>query len=367
MTPDRLIAWRPHSTNPVMAGVRYRCLNPLRHLRKQGYPVELYDPGRAERYSAVLFQALCCRADPNNPLSGGAVLEDAERLRGRGAVILTDECDNHFFNPRQDPVWEETASRIRQLIRLSHRLVASTEAVADVLRHEAGPDMPISVIGDGVETGDELAGDAGWRRLLSWRRKQAWLRLLRLRRQLHAERRRGITQLVWFGSHGSAYAEGGMLDLLKIRAPLERLSRRFPLSLTVISNNEPKYREHIAPWDIPTRYVMWDRVTFVPLLRAHDIAVIPITPNPFTLCKSNNRLAQALQEGLAVVADPIPSYLEFSEVSQLGDWEKGLVAYLESPSLRTAHVAKARHLISDRWVISRIADQWKSVFDHLSL
>ena len=280
--------------------------------------------------------------------------------------ILTDECDNHFFNPKQDTVWLETASRIRSLIELSDHLVASTSAVADVLRAEGGKDKPISIIGDGVESGEELDKDPTWKRLLSWRRKRAQFKQTMLRYRLATERRHGMTALIWYGNHGTAYSDGGMLDLLRIRELLERLNHRHPLSLTVISNNEQKFQRHIADWDIPTRYVEWDKVTFLPLLRAHDIALIPVSHNPFTICKSNNRLALALMEGVAVVADSIPSYQEFSGVCQLDNWEHGLQSYLESATLRSQHVTHGRNIIKRKWMIASVAGEWERLFDRIS-
>lgn len=349
-----------------MAGVRYRCLNPLRVLQARGYPVELYDPARADRYSAVLFQALCCRPDPANQKSGDYILDEAARLRRRGVSILMDECDNHFFNPKQDSMWVETASRIRSLIGLSSHLVASTSAVADVLRAEGGKDKPISIIGDGVESGDELDDDPTWKRLLSWRRKRAQFKQTKLLQRFASERREGMTHLLWYGNHGTSYADGGMLDLLRVRELLERLNHRYPLSLTVISNNEQKFQKHIAPWNIPTRYVEWDKVTFLPLLRAHDITLIPVSKNPFTICKSNNRLTLALTEGVAVVADSIPSYQEFSSACHLDNWEYGLQSYLESAALRREHVARGRNIIASKWMVAVVASDWQRLFDQIT-
>ena len=350
-----------------MAGVRYRCLNPLRVLQARGYPIELYDPVRADRYSAVLFQALCCRQDPANRNSGDYILDEATRLRDRGVSILIDECDNHFFNPKQDSAWVETASRIRSLIGISDHLVASTSAVADVLRAEGGKDKPISIIGDAVESGDELDEDPTWKRLLSWRRKFAQFKQTMLRQRLASQHRQGMTHLVWYGNHGTSYADGGMLDLLKVKELLERLNHQYPLSLTVISNNEQKFQKHIAHWDIPTRYVEWDKVTFLPLLRAHDIALIPVSRNPFTICKSNNRLTLALNEGLAVVADSIPSYQEFSSACHLDNWEYGLQSYLESETLRREHVSHGRNIIASKWMIAGVATEWERLFDLITI
>jgi hypothetical protein len=363
---DRLIAWQPHSVNPIMAGVRYRCLNPLRHLRARRYPVELFEPAHAERYSAVVIQALCCRADPARPhTTGDALIETVRGLQRRGVSILVDECDNHFHNPKGDPSWAATAARIGELFGLADHLVASTDAIAEVMRANADAAKPVTVIGDGAETSQDVHHEPRLRRWLSWQRKLAWLRQQRLLRAIRAEKAAGVTQLVWFGNHGTSYAHGGMLDLLKVRALVESLHARQALSLTVISNSEQKYRETIEPWKVPTRYVDWDRVTFLGTLREHHIALIPIEVDAFTRCKSNNRVALALHEGLAVVADAIPSYEVFRGAAALDDWERGLAAYVGSPTLRAEHVRAGQAEIQRHWTTERIASRWAQLFDSL--
>ena len=52
--------------------------------------------------------------------------------------------------------------------------------------------------------------------------------------------------------------------------------------------------------------------------------VVPISPNPFTRCKSANRPALALAAGVPVVADAIPSYRELAPYLTLDDWAGGL-------------------------------------------
>jgi len=175
----------------------------------------------------------------------------------------------------------------------------------------------------------------------------------------------GRTSMVWFGIHGGDNAEFGMTDLLKLRHLMEALDRRFPLSLSVISNCREKYDAAIRPWSIPTRYLEWHPVTFLPALKAHGVAVIPISPNPFTLCKTNNRMALSIHAGVAVVADAIPSYRAFSEACYLDDWEAGLERYLSDPDLRRRHVEIGQAIIAREWTIAHIADQWQEFFNGL--
>jgi hypothetical protein len=173
------------------------------------------------------------------------------------------------------------------------------------------------------------------------------------------ERRLGRTPLVWFGSHGNPFSDVGMLDLLRVAGTLEEINRRYPISLTVISNHRSKFESHFAGWKIPVHYLDWDRVTFLAALRLHDISLIPIGVNDFTRCKSANRLILSLFHGLAVVADDIPSYREFCEVARIADWREGLTAYVADPRVRERDVAGGRLLINERYSLSAIAQHWR--------
>ncbi len=169
--------------------------------------------------------------------------------------------------------------------------------------------------------------------------------------------------MVWFGIHGGPYHEHGMGDLLRIRPFVEQLHLRHKVQLTVVSNSKEKFSRLIAPWSVPTYYLEWSPLTFLPALRAHQIAVIPVTQNQFTRCKSNNRVATALAAGLGVVADTIPSYEEFAQVCRLDSWEEGLWDYVRDPALRSRDVRAGQALLSRRYSSERIADAWQELFN----
>src|SRR3546814_18989846 len=50
-----VIGWWPYDHDTSIASVRIRCLHPLAHLRRDGYPVELFDLRNAGNYRAVLI------------------------------------------------------------------------------------------------------------------------------------------------------------------------------------------------------------------------------------------------------------------------------------------------------------------------
>jgi hypothetical protein len=343
------VGWKPRFLDPRVASTRIRCLYPLRELQSRGYPAELFDPSRADHYAVVVYSKLYDRT----------TYREAEAFKKLGVKIVLDLCDNHFYNPNNLESLRKAAAELKEMMVLANELVASTETMANVMRNEVSEPKPITVIRDGLETKIQ-ASEAPW--LERWRERR---RVLNLLRQLYADKRSGRTALIWFGIHGGANADYGMLDLLKIRSTLELMNERFPLSLTVISNSEEKYEQNIRPWSIPTYYLTWHPSTFFDALRAHSIAVLPISKNPFTVCKSNNRLLTSFYAGLAVVADSIPSYLPFADMCYLDDWQRGLECYLSSPQLRRDHVETAQATVAQEWTASHVADQWQEFFDRL--
>jgi hypothetical protein len=345
-SPGRfLVGWRPNSRDAKVASVRIRCLNPLRELRRRGYPVELFDPARSAAYSVVIY----------SKVYDERIQAEARRLQSNGTRIVLDLCDNHFYTPLNLDAPRNAAAQLRRMVGLADELVASTDAMAQVLREEAGPDRHVSVIGDAVETAIEGVPAAPWERWWARRRLQA----LSKRLEGGADRAR----LVWFGSHGGPAGDHGMGDLESLRPLLESLHREHAVSLTVISNSAAKFARLIRSWSLPTHYLEWSAETFLDALRLHAIALIPIRENPFTRCKTNNRLVTALAAGLGVAATGIPSYRPFEEFCVLDDWSDGLRRYILDPEARRRAVTAGQRLLEREWTLARIADRWQQYFD----
>jgi len=347
MRTGDLIGWKPKFYDPTVASVRIRCLNPLSELRARGYPIELFDETRCSTYHAVVY----------SKLYDDVTYREAAALKTRGVRIILDLCDNHFYNPSAWGPLIKARDELLRMLALADYLVTSTETLAKVVRTVKPDVRSITVIGDAVEIEIKEEFTSMWRRW--WHRRL----LAQLLATIEGENKQGRTPLVWFGIHGGPNAPFGMLDLLKIRQCVEGLNGQFPLSLTVISNSWHKYFKMIRPWAIPTRYIPWSANTFLTALRAHAIAVIPISSNSFTRCKTNNRFVTALQAGVAVVGDSIPSYEEFRCVTRLDSWKSGLCEYLLNPDLRLQDVQRAQSIINARWTLPRIADQWQGFFE----
>lgn len=348
-----MIGWKPTSGKRGQASVRLRCLYPLRELRRQGYPIELFDPRRMASYRLVLYSK---RYDE-------ASCREARALQAAGARIVFDLCDNRFHNPRGLESQRAGAKRLREMVSTSDGVTVSSAPLADVIEREVGAVPPLTVIEDPLETSAGLREfcPSGW--CDRWRARR---RLGSLLRRLSSASRSAV---VWFGNHGVPYGSGGMEDLSGIKRILEDVDRRRPIQLTVVSNSREKFRTLFHPssgerrWSIPVRYLEWHPETFLDALRAHVLAVLPITPTPFSVCKSSNRLALALSLGLAVVASGIPSYVPLRTACRLDDWTDGLITYLSDPVARSRDVDRGRALAERRYNVSTIAARWRAVLD----
>jgi hypothetical protein len=282
---------------------------------------------------------------------------EASGLQSSGVRIIVDLCDNHFYNPGGNPALQRAGDDLRRMLAMADRIVVSTPELADVVRNEVGGDRPLSVIGDAVEDSIEGVKQSPFR---TWYERR---KLRRLLSWLEQGRRTGIeASLVWFGIHGGPHHEHGMGDLRRVQPLLESLHREHPLQLTVISNSRPKFDRIFEDWSLPVHYLEWNPTTFLAALRAHQIALIPVSSNPFTRCKSNNRLVTALAAGLAVVADSIPSYRPFEGVSRLDQWQRGLMQYVTDQEVRRSEVRAGQELVRRECSLSRIADAWQELF-----
>jgi hypothetical protein len=285
-------------------------------------------------------------------------LTHARRLRQQGGVVVLDLCDNHLDAAHEDVTSVDRRRRLtRMLLEVDH-LVVSTPALAEIVTSRTAYSGPITVIGDPVE--DICLG----RVRPGWRAVAGAVRLEPLRARLLSRRRAGTgSRVLWFGAHGVSYADGGMLDIGPL---LRRCAGDHRLSLTVVSNNWWKFVRFVRGIGVPTTYFEWNPRSFEALVRAHDLCVIPIKVNPFTMCKSNNRPATALWHGVPVVADAIPSYEELRSFTMLNRWEEGIRTYLEHPEVAAEHVRAGRDYLKARYGIDAITRQWLHVFAAVS-
>jgi hypothetical protein len=91
----------------------------------------------------------------------------------------------------------------------------------------------------------------------------------------------------------------------------------------------------------------------------------PDERNPYSVCRTNNRVRTALLLGLPVVATEIPSYAEFAPWMLVEDWQENIARYANDRALAQQHVEGAQAHISSTYTSTRVVEQWNRVFESL--
>ena len=326
---QKTVGWKPKSASSDVASVRFRCLSPMKELQRTGFDIQLYsqDAAQAGEYSAVIFSKLYTLADQAL----------ARTLKAQGVRTILDLSDNHFYNPANLPEYLAAASNMKAMCELVDRVVCCSPHLALIVSQQAKLKRPPLVVGDAVEQ-ISLPIDAV---------------------SPFARSHSDPFRITWFGSHGSPNAPAGMEDILRVRTHFEVLQSRTNAELIVLSNNVEKYRALAPRMGIPSTYVEWGDDALARVLSRTNLVVIPVSQNPFTKCKSNNRAATALWHGIPVIADRIPAYEDLRNFMFLDDWAAGLehaVAQSREIQLRTvAGTSYVRHNFN----ISVIAGEWR--------
>lgn len=302
----RRVAWIPSSHNPDSPSARIRCFDIL-PLLQGSISAEIFKPLR--KYDIVVLQKKCSEAH----------LLSARALQKLGTRIIFDLCDNNFYNPDNNAQQSADATRLKRMVQIADLLTVPCEALAQVVREQV-PEAAAKtrVIPDGISLPPSVSQDLPPRPQVT----PLWTK------EPH------LFEIGWFGTRGSWRAPGGLSDLTRIAPQLEALSARWPLRLTVVSNSREMFEEISQSWNFPTRYQPWPgHAGFCAAFCSQDLCVLPISLNPYTLCKSNNRPALSLALGVPIVADAVPSYQELSPFCTLGDWSV-LESYVENPERR---------------------------------
>ncbi|MEO5861662.1 MAG: hypothetical protein ABIQ03_04280 [Burkholderiales bacterium] len=171
-------------------------------------------------------------------------------------------------------------------------------------------------------------------------------------------------QILWFGNHGAAHANFGMLDLLGIRDPLEQVARETPVELVVVSNNYSKYVDFIKPMGILSRYVEWSPEAMLEQFRTANVVIVPNSRDEFSLCKSANRTVMALSAGVPVVATYTPALAKLRGCVEFDDFYGGIKRYLSEPSHAHLHIQKGQVLIKELFGQHAIGEDWLFVINH---
>jgi hypothetical protein len=335
---SRAIHFWPHLPGTEVASTRIRCLEVMAALRRRGWQAALYEPGQAPAPTLVLGK----RYD------AGSLAHAAALRAEHGTRIVLDLCDNHFYAARDNEAMRRRAELLRAAVAAADLVVVSSAALADVVRAQCPSLRRLEVIDDALDPLAAVHDGGGWRQAVL----AAWF----ARRRVARGRR-----LLWFGQQGSTFADAGIGDIERIVPALARHHAASPLTLTVLSNGWRAYRGRARGWPFPSLYLPWSAATFGALLRRHDVALIPLTPNPFTLCKTANRALTAFAAGLAVATDRMPAYEELAGAVVVDDWQQGLARLMADEGERRRRLEAARAIIETRHAPAVIGERWERV------
>ena len=326
------VGWKPFNYDARVPSVRFRSILPIRILARAGIRTNLVPADGSGDYDCVVFQKSYTQAD----------YELAQEYAARGVKVVFDLCDNHFYAPGDQPMLVERAARLRQIVDVADVVTVSTPAVAELV-----PEKKVFLVDDALEV---PRGAAVARLRASWRRRLP---------------RRGGGRIVWFGNGESKGIDIGLIELARIVPDLESLHRSTPLRLTVISNQRRLFDQYVGGSSFPVRYVRWNATTFAQHFSTNDVCVIPMNVNPYSVCRTNNRVRTALLLGLPVVATEIPSYAEFDPWMLVENWQENIARYLHDRELAQQNVDGAQAHISSTYTSSRVVEQWTRVFESL--
>jgi len=337
-----MIAWKPKSQNPSIASVRYRCLIPLQELRKNGLAIDLFDADKVSKYRAIIFSKLY---DENNQ-------KLALQLKKNQTKIIFDLCDNHFYNPYNLPEYQKAKVNLIKMIELADLVVCSSFALKKTILMEVNTcGDKITVIEDPVVPCNILDGNSDVKTECN------------LLNNIGADVK--PARLLWFGAFGSPNAQSGMIDILKISDLLIEFNKKYPIELIVCSNNVNLFNREIKPLPFKSYYIEWSEKNLDYLLRNVDAVVLPISKNPYTNCKTNNRLATSLLYGVPVISDSIESYESFRPYAFIDDWELGLTMLIERKYEVKEMAIRGRIYTLENFSKERIANQWASFLNKI--
>lgn len=314
------VRWVPTAYTTKIASARLRCYCPAKALAQAGWDSHLLVRHVPSRPDIVVFQKAYRPAH----------LALATRLQRRGAAVVFDLCDNHFFPPPDDPESVARVDRLRTMIGMADLITVSTPTLASRIDHPR-----VVVVDDAIDAQGPVvpAGPVSRRRL------------------------------IWFGNAGSAADHYGMADLGSIMEDLRHVDKGMTFELVVVSNSAAAFERYVRPSGLDARYETWSPASVEQALRSADIALLPIQANAFTVCKTANRVVTALLHGLAVVAGRIPSYEDFLPYIRFESWQEHLHAYLSDPGLRMGDVTGGQEYIAGRFPPGHLEKQWAGALE----
>jgi len=163
--------------------------------------------------------------------------------------------------------------------------------------------------------------------------------------------------VVWTGSHST------LPHLDTIRAPLERLATRRPLTLRVICDRRPLPFEHVA-----LDFVPWQAATEAADLARGHVGLMPLPDTPATRGKCGCKALQYMAIGRPAVVSPVGINSEIVRDGESGlyatthdDWIGALTRLADDPALRNRLGTAARQTVLEGFTARQSAAAFAAV------
>jgi len=329
------------------ASMRFRVGMPARALTALGVEsafIGLDTPAVLEhlapdRVDAVVFSKLSTPRGPTFDAFATAYLGTADHARKRGIGVIVDLVDNVFATDRSE--------FFVALLARADAVTAATDPLAGVCRQHAR--APVHVVADPVE-GARRTPEFAPSRFEPGHPAARPLRLL------------------WFGGQYRNF-----LDLAALFPALSGLAVDQPTDLTVVMSRDERITRALesigarAPDGFAARFVEWSLEAVSDELERCDLVLLPADlQDGMRAVASPNRLARALWAGRAVIAHPLPSYLEFRDAALLdADPIDAIREALAHPEEVVARIELGQQIIAAHYSREAIGRRWHQVLDAL--
>lgn len=310
----------------TVASVRYRVLIPAAGLSARGHEARVigYDRDSMDqaRQAAADADVVIFRRNYEDPGCIEGLLAETAALGKKTVFDLSDDRLHGRVGPH-----------LRRMVELAGSVTTTSDSLCRKIREEYGREA--------FAIGDPFEGPRG---------EPRWRPGTRLR-------------ALWFGHPVN------LPSLEQCLPVLLHAARNKPMDLRIVTGRVDGLERQCKEFNarhrnvLSLRYAEWSGEETWRSLADADFVVIPyIAGHPRSMAKSPNRIIESLWAGRFVVAQPIPSYLEFSEWAWIGeDIGQGIGWMMDHPAVIESRILAAQRHIEDRYSAEHITAEWETV------